>query len=101
MILDAPPSPSDSIAYLEAELRRYELAYQMSTEEFLVRCASEHDDLADVEDASFWQETATILDRIRREGEAVCEETAETDGTNGGSKGPSVTLWTSNRITVT
>jgi len=57
------------LARLDAELKEYELAYQMTTPDFLLRVADPHDDLSDVEDASFWRATYEIAEKIRAEGD--------------------------------
>ena len=57
------------LARLDAELKEYELAYQMTTPDFLLRVADPHDDLSDVEDASFWRATYEIAEKIRTEGD--------------------------------
>ena len=57
------------LARLDAELKKYELAYQMTTPDFLLRVADPHDDLSDVEDASFWRATYEIAEKIRTEGD--------------------------------
>ena len=45
------------------------MAYQMTTVDFLLRVADPHDDLSDVEDASFWRATYEIAEKIRAEGD--------------------------------
>ena len=59
----------NDLARLDAELKKYELAYQMTTPDFLLRVADPHDDLSDVEDASFWRATYEIAEKIRTEGD--------------------------------
>ena len=58
---------ADEIERLDAELKEYELAYQMTTPEFLLRVADPRDDLSDVEDATFWKATYEIAEKIRIE----------------------------------
>ena len=41
----------------------------MTTPDFLLRVADPHDDLSDVEDASFWRATYEIAEKIRAEGD--------------------------------
>ena len=55
------------LARLDAELKEYEMAYQITTPEFLLRVADPRDDLSDVEDASFWRATHEIAEKIRTE----------------------------------
>ena len=59
----------NDLARLDAELKKYELAYRMTTPDFLLRVADPHDDLSDVEDASFWRATYEIAEKIRTEGD--------------------------------
>lgn len=59
-----------SISELERGLATYEIAYGMTTVEFLQRYADANDPLADVEDAELWYEWHSTLVRLREEGEA-------------------------------
>ena len=52
---------------LRREIARYEAAYQMSTERFLVRYADSTDHMDDVEDASFWHFAYTALNRFEED----------------------------------
>lgn len=70
MTIDRPEVKTGELARLDAELLEYELAYQMTTLEFLLRVADPRDDLSDVEDATFWRATYEIAEKLRIEGEA-------------------------------
>ena len=64
-----PEVKTGDLTRLDAELLEYELAYQMTTVEFLLRVADPRDDLSDVEDATFWKATYEIAEKLRIDGD--------------------------------